>query len=185
MRISAPHQMWARALDLEGFLVSLENNNADVWVMGLKLGESEGDPFVRSRGGATELLGGIFNGGAVAGHTAVETIDSDVTLLGWYARWEQHNVTVKETVNGTTRSLFCCEQFPERHWIDWKDIVETGFHLPFFRSAYGFAPFVPTPAPPPWPPVTTTTTSPAPLSPECWNQCELDCGPGMHISKNR
>eukprot|EP00665_Eupelagonemidae_sp_cell47_P008348 gene8348-8873_t len=45
LRVEAGHRLWARALDMEGFLHTAENDNAQLWVMGTKFGESEADPF--------------------------------------------------------------------------------------------------------------------------------------------
>ena len=156
IRITPPHRMWARSLDMEGFRASLQNDNAVLWVMGAKMGESEANPFFRLwGGGATELLGGVFNGGTPEGNTAVVVHESDATLVGFVSRFMEHNCTVNETARGVARALECCGTWTGFAWRNWTFMNElmSGFHLPFYRSAFArpqaFVPPLPPPRPPP------------------------------------
>jgi hypothetical protein len=179
IRLTPPHQMWARSLDLEGFQHSIQNDNAVLWVMGVKQGESEANPYLRLwGGGATEILGFVFNGGNRAGATAVVVHESDVTLVGGYSRFIEHNTTINETAHGHSLALECCNwtNFAWRNWTDpgiGDGEYESGFHLPFFRSSYATpAPFVPPlPAPTPPPP----EPPPPAMPPQCKAQALKDC----------
>lgn len=128
-----------QVVGLEYFERHLQNDGAQIWAMGFKMGELEGDPFLHSKGGSVELLGGIWNGGTPKDRTAFGLVDTDASLIGVYSRFVQQDATVKETAAGTTRALFCKDQCPERTWIYWnkgKGSVQRGFHVPFFRSAH-------------------------------------------------
>jgi hypothetical protein len=187
IHITPPHRLWARALDMEGFRNSLQNDNGLLWVMGAKFGESEANPYLRLwGGGATELLGGVFNGGNPEGSTAIVVHESDVTMVGWVSRFSEHNVTVNETAEGVARTLECCGQWPDFQWRNWSDPgigngeLESGFHLPFYRSAFSTPrPFV-TPLPPPRPP--PPEPPPPDMPAACKAQALKDCpGPYKNV----
>lgn len=47
MQLGPQHQnVWARALDIEGWSNHVFNQGSTLWVLGLKFGETEGKPYV-------------------------------------------------------------------------------------------------------------------------------------------
>eukprot|EP01045_Picozoa_sp_COSAG04_P006990 COSAG04_NODE_355_length_16048_cov_133.443511_5_plen_1065_part_00 len=135
-------RVWARALDIEGTLRHVENRGGDLWVLGSKFGEIQGDPTVLAAGGRTELLGGLLNGGTPANTTMVFENESDASVIGFAFRFRDNGETFEERLDGQSKSV-AHDAFPERQ--TWECIGqrhdgqpdcrwEVGNWLPFFRT---------------------------------------------------
>ena len=135
-------RVWARGLDIEGTLKHVENRGGDLWVLGSKFGEIQGDPTVLAAGGRTELLGGLLNGGTPANTTMIFENESDASVIGFAFRFRDNGETFEERLEGQSKSVGH-DAFPERQ--TWECIGqrhdgqpdcrwEVGNWLPFFRT---------------------------------------------------
>jgi len=184
VRLGPTHQnVWARALDIEGWSNHILSHGSTLWTLGLKFGETEGKPYVRSVGGQLELLGGLLNSFSCQNNNAslqpcqaFHLLDTDATLAGLYTTetGAYENATVMEWCHGVEHQMSSA-MFPPR-WTWWPssnvsapDWLRVGYHLPFYRSGWAASgptspPTPPTPAPPPPPPPAPPTT---PISAQC------------------
>ena len=146
--LSSDAQVWARALDIEGTLKHVENRGGNLWVLGSKLGERQGNPTVLATAGRTEFLGGLLNGGTVPNTTIVFADDADASVIGFAFRFEDQGDSISEEVTGKGQRAISHSAFPSRQsWeclghIGCSGTVghnaccrwEVGSWIPFYRT---------------------------------------------------
>eukprot|EP00041_Stephanoeca_diplocostata_P024233 m.607986 g.607986 ORF g.607986 m.607986 type:complete len:778 (+) comp22483_c0_seq2:155-2488(+) len=192
MVVGPTHQnVYAEALDIEGYRNHIHNQGSNVLLFGFKLGETEGKPYLRSVGGQSELMAGLLNSfscqngnASLQPCQAFEMNDTDASVIGVYTTeaGSYESATVVETFHGQTAQA-TSKAFPLR-WTWWPSSnvsappwVRVGYHIPFYRSAWATSgptppPVPPTPAPPPPPP--PSPPSP-PISPACMDTLHRVC----------
>jgi hypothetical protein len=107
--------VWARQLNPERSLQEVISDASTVWVLGFKT-EAEGTAFTTLNGGATEVLGGVFNIGHEAEVPLVLNDNSDVSVVAatnGYTPKHSFPLAVREIQNGQTKVLRSSD-LPER-----------------------------------------------------------------------
>lgn len=101
-------RVWARHFNVEPKAPVIKNDGGQLWILGSKLGEEYGPYLTTVNGGTTEALGVFFNnvsGAAQDDRSAVEVIDSDMTLVALERLTSTngpHKNMIKEVRGGST-----------------------------------------------------------------------------------
>jgi hypothetical protein len=104
-----PQNIWARQLNPESGNLKIQNNGANLWILGLKT-EKPSTVIQTTKGGKTELLGGLlYPVLPVASSTpAFVSIDSQMSLIyavSAYGSDRDYTIHVRETRQGVTKTL--------------------------------------------------------------------------------
>jgi len=112
-------QVWARQLNPERANPEVLNQGSKLWVLGFKT-EKSGTAFYTTRGGYTEVLGGIFNISRSAdSHPMIVNDDSNVSIFA--STTDHRNIPIEynkrwfieEKCSGITKGL-AWDKFPKR-----------------------------------------------------------------------